>query len=158
MPSGEHTITVRATSSISGQVVTTTTGVLNVGVIVIAILDITGKQEVYICNKLLDYNNFNDYLATQDISGQTYTFNFAPNESFPVQCSIDGQEPVDCEYIKWLHVAIDYCHCIGEAPYVINTTTLSRGQHNITFSITINGEVRGLATQTFIVNEGTIYI
>ena len=34
---------------------------------------------------------------------------------------------------------------------------MSRGEHNITFSITIDGVVRGFATQTFTVLEGKIH-
>ena len=78
------------------------------------------------------------------------------SEDFPVQCSIDGGNFVDCEYIL---VSI-HCHrllsLLGSAPYVINTASLSRGEHNITFSVIIDGVVRGLATQTFTVLEGTI--
>ena len=47
---------------------------------------------------------------------------------------------------------------IGSSPYVFNVSTLSRGQHNITFSVIIDGEVRGLATETFTVLEGIRYI
>ena len=79
------------------------------------------------------------------------------SEDFPVQCSIDGGDLVNCEYIS---VSI-YCHrllsLLGSSPYDINTASLSRGEHNITFSVTIDGVVRGLATQTFTVLEGTIH-
>ena len=37
------------------------------------------------------------YSGTQDITAQTFTYNFMTSEPFPVQCSIDGGEPVDCE-------------------------------------------------------------
>ena len=41
----------------------------------------------------------NYYPGTQDITAQTFTYTFSTSENFPVQCSIDGGEPVDCEYI-----------------------------------------------------------
>ena len=48
-----------------------------------------------------------------------------------------------------------YWQWLGSSPYVIDTSTLIRGEHNITFSVIINDEVRGLATETFTVLEGS---
>ena len=50
-----------------------------------------------------------------------------------------------------------YLQYLGSSPYVIDTSTLSRGQHNITFSVIINNEVRGLATESFTALEGTVH-
>lgn len=98
----------------------------------------------------------NNYLGTQNLTAQTFTFEFMPSEPFPVQCSIDGGVFVNCECtVTYSYTSTDYCQCLGSAPYAINTTGLSRGQHNITFSVTIDGVVRGLATETFTVLEGT---
>lgn len=56
-----------------------------------------------------------------------------------------------------------HCHellsmFIGTSPYVIDTSTLSRGEHTITFAVIVNGVVRGLANETFTVLEGPLYI
>ena len=57
-------------------------------------------------------------------------------------------------YVYSYYTIILLVMVIGSSPYVFNTSTLSRGQHNVTFSVIIDGEVRGLATETFTVLEG----
>ena len=45
---------------------------------------------------------------------------------------------------------------LGTSPYTVDVSSLSSGVHTITFNAIVNGEVRGSATQSFLVSEGTI--
>ena len=47
------------------------------------------------------------------------------------------------------------CFSLGTSPYVVDVSSLSSGVHNITFNTIVDGVVRGSATQSFIVSEGT---
>ena len=47
------------------------------------------------------------------------------------------------------------CVLLGSSPYVADVSSLSSGVHTITFNAIVNGEVRGSATQSFLVSEGT---
>ena len=46
------------------------------------------------------------------------------------------------------------CVLLGSSPYVADVSSLSSGVHTITFNAIVNGEVRGSATQSFLVAEG----
>ena len=94
---GQHTVTVRATSTSTGLQATAISPPFEVmGSNAIFFTGISGKLWV---GTMTHHTSCIPHLATQDISAETVTFTFTPSEDFPVRCSIDGGEFLNCECV-----------------------------------------------------------
>jgi len=91
--SGEHTLTVRATSS-SNQVLEIPT-TLTMPQLVVDIM-VTSKY-IIICNSLLIIYLLHAMIATQNIAANTRTYSYTTSQNFPVQCRINGGNLFPCK-------------------------------------------------------------
>jgi len=91
--SGEHTLTVRATS-ISDQVLEITSTV-TMPRLVVDIM-VTCKY-IIIYNSLLIIYLLHAMLATQNIAENTRTYAYTTSQNYPVQCRINGGSLFQCK-------------------------------------------------------------
>jgi len=92
--SGQHTLTIRATSSIDGSVATVTDTFTMARLVV----DITVTSKyIIIYNSLLIIYLLHAMLATQNIAANTRTYTYTTSQNFPVQCRINGGNLFPCK-------------------------------------------------------------
>ena len=98
----------------------------------------------------LDVDQNSTSIAVTITANQEATFECQVDDGAFVPCKGVSQCQEDTNYYQ---VVMYHLSPIGVSPFVVDTSSLSAGIHNITIRTLIDGIVRGIATQPFEVLE-----